>query len=217
VTQPRRKRFWFWYFGVFLTLVSLSFAYGLWRESTLEPVITAVNVRSSGTYRTHTGVLRFHSSLYHPEFHIVLSEPTDERWWPEGDQTLKIWDGTPPLIDLEIRDSTGATVLKETGPVSASNGWTVTGGGRAGETYVAVYKLHRFKASPFRSYTATMRIIESSPSAAVASAEFCVSAIKAYALLPNVLLTLFLASLMLAGAPVVFVARWILARRFARA
>lgn len=214
MTERRKRRFWLWYFGIFLALIALSFGYAWWRGSTLEPLNVALDMPPSGTYRARVGVLRFYASRYRPAFSIVLSTPTDDDWWwSTEDAPRKIWGDAPPILHLIIRDSTGAVVLQEMGPLSNANGWTVSQVRSAGAIHYEMSKRNEFQASPFRSYTVDMRVIQDRPTSNVASAHFCITTNKGYVLLPIALLTMFLAGLMIVSTPVVLFFRWLLARQ----
>jgi hypothetical protein len=208
----RKNRFWWWYVGVFVCLIAASLMYGAWRERTLEPLATPIALDRPGIVRRSVGFLRFHSSRYHPAFHIALSAPTDEKWWREGDQSLKIWSDDPPHVEIEVRNGDGVTILRESGRISEANGWIVTGGGRAGETEVAIYKLTEFTGSPFSTYDVIVRVVQGTSSYAK-SVTFYISAIKAYALLPNALTTLLLVSTFVIATPIVMMVRYRRRRR----
>ena len=208
-----RNRFWWWYVGVFVCLIAASVMYGVWREHTLEPLATPIAFDQPSVVRRSVGFLRFHSSRYHPAFHIALSAPTDDKWWREGDQSLKIWSDDPPHVEIEIRNGDGVTILRESGRISEANGWTVTGGGRPGETEVAIYKLTEFTGSPFSTYDVIVRIVKGTSSHSAKSVTFYLSAVKAYALLPNALTTLLLVSAFVVSTPIVMMVRYVRRRR----
>lgn len=211
-SQPR-SRFWWWYVGIFVSLIAASLIYGFWRERTREPLVTPISVAQPGVARRSVGFLRFHNSRYHPGFHIALSAPTDEKWWREGDQSLNLWSDDPPEVEIEVRRSDGATVLRESGPISEANGWVVTGGGRSGETEVAIYKLAEFTGSPFATYDVGVRVMKGTSSQNARSVTFYISAIKSYALLPNALATLLLLATFVLSTPVVMMVRYVRTRR----
>lgn len=97
--------------------------------------------------------------------------------------------------------------------MAEENGWLVTSAAGTGQTYVEIYKFSRFRGSPFRRYTVHLRIVQGAPAAAVESVRFAVSAVKAYALLANTLLTVLLVMLMIVMTPIVAVGRWLSRRR----
>ncbi|HEX2120463.1 MAG TPA: hypothetical protein VHL59_02375, partial [Thermoanaerobaculia bacterium] len=182
---------------------------GVWREGTLEPLVIPIALDQRGVVRRSVGFLRFHTSRYHPGFHISLSAPTDDRWWREGDRSLEIWSHDPPHVEIEVRSSDGATILRESGPISEANGWIVTGGGRPGETEVAIYKLVEFTGSPFSTYDVLVRVVKSTSSRSAKSVTFYISAIKSYALLPNALATLLLVATFAVSTPIVMMVRYL--------
>lgn len=208
-----RSRFWWWYFGIFIFLIGSSFVYSLWREHTLEPVVASINLKRPGVLRRSVRFLRVHPSRYHPGFHIALAVPTDEDWWSEGDQSAKIWAVDPPDVEIVVRDSDGEIILRERGPVSEANGWVVTGGGRPGETEVAIYKLTEFTGSPFERYDVVVRVVKNTSSRTVRSAHFYISAIKSYALLPNSIVTFLLVAVFAVSTPIVLIVRHLRHRR----
>lgn len=187
--------------------------YGLWRERTLEPITMPISLDRLGVLRRSVGFLRFYHSRYHPGFHIALAVPTDEEWWREGDRSAKIWTTGPPDVEIVVRDSDGSIILRERGPISEAHGWIVTGGGRAGETEVAIYKLTEFTGSPFKRYDVAVRVMKSTSSPSARSAHFYISAIKSYALLPNAIVTFLLVAAFAVSTPIVVSVRHIRRRR----
>jgi hypothetical protein len=211
-SEPK-SRFWWWYVGVFVCLIAASVMYGVWRERTLEPLAMPIAFDQPGVGRRSVGFLRFHSSRYHPAFHIALSAPTDDKWWREGDQSLEIWSDDSPHVEIEIRNDDGLTILRESGRLSEANGWVVTGGGRPGETGVAIYKLTEFTGSPFSTYEVTVRVVKGTSLHSANPVTFYISAIRAYALLPNALTTLLLVSTFVVSTPIVMMVRYVRRRR----
>lgn len=160
-------------------VLSADFAYLQWRERSIEPLTSPVDLTRPGSYTWEAG--GFHSSPYHPEFRLTLPFPAPEDWdW--GEDFERIWGGTPPEIAIEVQDSDGRRLLYERSQVTPAEDWIVTGG--FGDTTVEVYKLTELTPALFSSCRVTLQVLRGSPSAVPSRVEFNIAAIRAYALLP---------------------------------
>lgn len=192
------------YFSTFAALTLLSVAYGLWRETTLEPFTATIDLTRA---KRHTfRVAGFFPSNYH--FGIRVHMPagvTPEQFWFAKDQDVQIWGANPPIIEIEVVDNAGETVLRERSAVTESEGWIFSGAVQG--SLVQIYKFREFRGRLLGSYTVSITVVR--PSQTVRQGEAFLSVVKAYVLLPNALLTVGLVLLAIAGLPVIAVVTWV--------
>jgi hypothetical protein len=72
------RRIWIAYLIAAVSLAALHVAYLNWRERSLEPLNTAVDLSKPGKYEFHAS--GFHASPYHPSFVLQLPFKTDIDW-----------------------------------------------------------------------------------------------------------------------------------------
>lgn len=197
------RRAWVAYFGVFGALIALSISYGVWRESTLEPFTAVIDL--SRTERRTFQVSGFFPSDYHFGLRVNLPEGVSpEAFWFSDEQDTKVWGPTPPILDVEVADASGKTLLRERSAIVEDEGWVFSGAIHG--SLVEIYKFQEFRAKLLAPYTVSVTVLR--PSQTVRRGEAFLSVVKAYVLLPNALLTVGLISLMILGLPFMALVTW---------
>lgn len=194
---------WISYVAVFGTLIGLSIGYGVWRESTLEPFTATIDL---SRVKRHTfRVSGFFPSDYHFGLRVKLPDGvTPDAFWSFDDQDTKIWGPNPPILDVEVVNAAGSTVLRERSAIAENEGWTFSGGIHG--SLVEIYKFREFRGRLLGSYTVSVTVVR--PSQTVRHGEVFLSVVKAYVLLPNALFTVGLIILMIVGLPIMALIAW---------
>jgi hypothetical protein len=187
------RRIWLVYVVASVVVVSLDFAYLSWREHSLEPLAVPVDLSKPGRYTfTASG---FHTSRYHPSFSLQIPFKTDLSSWFPSEDYRELWGGSPPTVEIEVRDGKGEIVLNDRSALTRAEGWNVTG--TPGVSTIEIYKFAQFNGRMFGSYQIGLSVLRGSSPAASYQSVFQVAAIKAYALLGATLIFLALLAVVL--------------------
>ena len=169
-------------FGVVAAIVfAADLAFIRWREYTLEPLTSTIDLSRPGKYSWH--VRGLHASRYHPEFRLHLRDPLPWDWnW--GPQYERLWGAAAPEVVIDIRSSGGQLVLHEQSALTPDAGWIITGavGASVPESVVEVYKFVEFTPRMMGSCDVTLQVLRS-PRRLPGHVDFEIAAIKSYVML----------------------------------
>jgi hypothetical protein len=198
--MPRRQRYWRWYGLLAATAFAALTTYVYWRLQSCTPVQFAVHLDRDGTYRAYSR--SFARERYFLSFDALDTASTSAEW---HDETQSIWSGQPPRVEIEIRDSDGALVLSEKGPISRANGWTASS---SANQLIDIYKFSEFVGAPFKQYAVSFTVAKPSAGGSGRSLKFQVRRLCNYEGLAYIFWYVALGVALLPGAVIgLFVAR----------
>lgn len=194
-----KRRVWSIYLVIVAGSYATFFAWASWRSDTCRACSAPVRLDHPGLYRTESRW--FAEERYMPSFLVDGPVPASFEWYDHSDQHL--WQGSPPEIEIEVKDAANRTLLREHGAIQRDHDWIVSGTYGAGP--VEVYKFTDFIGAPFRKYFVTVRVLRGSPAASTYNVTFRFSRICEYEGLERIMEFASLSILALIAAAVIAV------------